>query len=268
MADLLIASTGAPGRSVATLARASARWSRIAFLTVDRSPGANDVSDEHSADLGTGTYDLMASAAGSYHVSTGPTLVRSNGADSEPRAERCGDWPIVGNTQAARELLGEFSDLFVAEQSNEKRAKILRRMAKLGFFLPCLVHPSAVVCRSATMDYGCLVAPQATVETEVQLGMGNIIGPGATVGYECAFGLAVHVSAGAHLGAGARIGGYTHIGIGAIVSEGVTIGQSVTVRAGAVVTDDIPDGVTVAGSPAAILPNGYAHRLAEARIGR
>lgn len=125
-----------------------------------------------------------------------------------------------------------------------------------------LVHPTAVVSPSATLDSGTVVFAGAVVNAGAAAGRGTIVNTGAIVEHDCVLGEAVHLSPGAVLGGGVRVGPGSWIGAGATVIHGITVGGDAIVGAGAVVIRDVPDGATVVGNPARILSAERHHRSA------
>jgi sugar O-acyltransferase (sialic acid O-acetyltransferase NeuD family) len=149
--------------------------------------------------------------------------------------------------------LNDSTELLVAIGDNTRRIELLTAAAKSSASLATLIHPSAQISASATIDAGCVVFAGVVVNARAKVGVGGILNSGATVDHDCALGEGVHVSPGAHLAGDVTIGDRSWIGIGAAVREGVTIGDDVMVAAGAAVIADVPDGATVGGVPARIL---------------
>lgn len=54
-------------------------------------------------------------------------------------------------------------------------------LARAGFVLPVLIHPTAVVSPTAQIGYGSVVDTRATIGPGAQIGAGSIIASGATV---------------------------------------------------------------------------------------
>jgi sugar O-acyltransferase (sialic acid O-acetyltransferase NeuD family) len=122
-----------------------------------------------------------------------------------------------------------------------------------GFEIVSVVHPSAVVSRSAQVGEGATVLAHAVVGAEARLGDDVIVNTGAIVEHDCRVGDHVHVASGAALASGVEIGEGAHIGIGASVRQGVRIGSRSLVGAGAAVVEDVEADVVVAGVPARVL---------------
>jgi sugar O-acyltransferase (sialic acid O-acetyltransferase NeuD family) len=136
---------------------------------------------------------------------------------------------------------------------NAARARIVEQLARLGWPVRSLVHPSATVARGVTVGEGTVILPGAVVNPDAVLGRGAIINSGAVVEHDCLVGDFAHLSPRSALGGGARVGAMVHIGLGAVVLPRVSVGDGSVVGAGAAVIRDVPPGVTVVGVPARLI---------------
>lgn len=116
--------------------------------------------------------------------------------------------------------------------------------------LVTVVHPAAVVARSARLGAGSFVAATAVVATAAEIGVGAIINHGAVVDHDCVLGAFCHVAPNATLGGAVALGRRVLIGSGAVVLPGLRIGDDVVVGAGAVVRQDLTEAGTYVGTPA------------------
>jgi sugar O-acyltransferase (sialic acid O-acetyltransferase NeuD family) len=121
---------------------------------------------------------------------------------------------------------------------------------KYEFNLPVLVHPAAVVSRSAHLGAGTQILALANVAANVTTGDACIINHNASVDHECEIGNGVHIAPGATLCGCVTVGENAFIGAGAVILPRVTIGADAIVGAGAVVTRDVQPESTVIGNPA------------------
>jgi len=160
--------------------------------------------------------------------------------------------PVLGKASDARCFLNDYPDMVIAVGNNQQRMQLLDDVRELGFGLPVICHPSAVISRSAVIGSGCVLFANSVVNPAARLGDGCIINTGATVDHDCVLAEGVHISPGAHLGGVVQVGRISWVGIGASVRELTVIGDQVIVGAGAAVIGDVPDGVIVTGVPAVI----------------
>ena len=115
-----------------------------------------------------------------------------------------------------------------------------------------IVHPSAIVSPSATIQAGAFIGPRAVVNARATIGRGAIVNSGAIVEHDAVVGDYAHVAPGAILLGAAVVGAMAMVGGGAVVLPGVEIGAEATLAAGAVATIAVPPEATAIGVPARI----------------
>ena len=133
---------------------------------------------------------------------------------------------------------------------NFARQRLVEALQARGVGLAIVVHPRAVVSRSATLGPGSVVLALAVINAGARIGRAAIVNTASVVEHDVELGDFAHVSPNATLGGSARLGDRTHLGLGACVLPGITVGARSVVGAGAVVTREVPDGEVVAGVPA------------------
>lgn len=170
--------------------------------------------------------------------------------DAADGRRTCGGWPIDGGTADLIDSAHRFERVIVAIGNNAVRLQKLLVLEASGVRLTTVVHPRAVVSRSASIGDGTVVCAGAVVNPFAIVGRGAIINTCASVDHDCVLGDAVHISPGAHLGGHVRVGDRSWVGIGSSVRHQLTIGPDVIIGAGAAVIRDVSSGLTVAGVPA------------------
>ncbi len=133
--------------------------------------------------------------------------------------------------------------------SNQTRAKLFNKALNLGFSMPSLIHPSAVISPSAKLGAGCVVMPNVIVNANATIGQGVILNSACVVEHECVIGNFAHISPCVALAGNVVVGDFTHVGIGACVIQGITIGQNSTIGAGSVVVQNIGNNCVAYGVP-------------------
>ena len=134
--------------------------------------------------------------------------------------------------------------------TSPRRALLLERVEAIGFAVPVVVSPQAVVNDEVALGLGTAVFDGAVVNSGTLTGRGCIINTNSTLEHDCRLGDNVHVASGATVSGGVTIGNNCMIGVGAMVVQGVSICDDCLVGAGAAVVRDIETPGTYAGVPA------------------
>ena len=150
--------------------------------------------------------------------------------DTLPRSTDGSAWPVVGATGelAACRSVAEFA--IVAIGNNAVRERLQHQLLDLGFKIPNVIHPSAVLAPSARWGVGCAIRAGSVIGTEATLGDGVIVNSGAVVDHHCS------VQDYAHLGTNACMAGGSMLGRGAWMQAGSALGYGVQVPAGTVLS--------------------------------
>jgi sugar O-acyltransferase (sialic acid O-acetyltransferase NeuD family) len=157
--------------------------------------------------------------------------------------------PVLAHDSELEELYRRGYRFFVngvgAATRHRLRWDVYLRLKSAGFYLPNLVHPSAVVEPSAILGEGNHILANAMVGSGSHIANNCIINSGAVVSHDAVLHDNVHVAPGALLAGGVMVGHDTLIGMGAKIYMDVRIGSCVTIHSGCVVNHDIPDGTVL-----------------------
>lgn len=137
-----------------------------------------------------------------------------------------------------------------AMEGRRFRLELHDRFRESGLKPVTLVHPSAVIARSAFIGEGCQIMAGTIIGPEARLGRQCIINTRASVDHENILEEGVEIAPGATLCGLVRVGANSWIAAGATVLPLTKIGRDVIVGAGSLVNRDVPDGITVVGVPA------------------
>lgn len=205
---------------------------------------------------------LVVAGAGG-HARSVIDAIRSSGRDevvacTDPRPDLAGTAidgvPIVGDdsnlpTLRENDVRGACLGLGGAGD-NGPRARLFEHLRSLGFRLPSIVHPSAIVAGSATIGEATVVLAGAVVGAGATIDEDVVVNTGAVVEHDCIIGAHAHIATGALLGGGVIVEELAHIGIGASVIHGIRIGGGAVVGGGSAVIRNVEPQATVAGCPA------------------
>jgi sugar O-acyltransferase (sialic acid O-acetyltransferase NeuD family) len=121
---------------------------------------------------------------------------------------------------------------------NYKRKEIFDYLKKIGFNLPCIASPNAIINEEVSIGEGSVIFDGAIINAYSEIGVGVIVNTNTTVEHDCKIGDYVHIAPGVTINGGVKIGNYSFIGAGATIIQYKTIGEDCIIGAGAVVIDD------------------------------
>lgn len=171
--------------------------------------------------------------------------------DDNPACPGLPGVPYLGPLGRAAALRAEgAAAAHVALGHNATRQRLGEQLLALGYGLPVLRHPSAILADDATCGPGCVLMPRSVLGAAARLGAHSILNTGAILEHDGATGPGCHIAPGAVLGGGARLGARVLVGILAGLRPGVAVGEDATIALGAAVVADVPAGATMAGVPA------------------
>jgi len=156
--------------------------------------------------------------------------------------------PILGTT----ETMASRSDhqFVVAVGDPAIRRRLAHAVTEVGGQLRTLVHPSAVVDRTATIETGSIICPFAMVGTGARVGQNVLVNAHATAAHDTIVGADCVLAPYAALNGHVSLGEGVFVGTHATLLPGVRVGAFAKVSAGSVVHADVESGSLVAGNPA------------------
>ncbi len=167
---------------------------------------------------------------------------------------------VLGGRTILPELLGRgVRHVFLgvgAIGDNHPRAQIFDHLCDIGFQVVNVIHPTAVVSKSAVLGKGVAIMAGVLLNCGVHVGNNVILNTGAAIDHDCRLEDHVHIAPGVVLSGGVRVGMYRHVGTGANVRQNVSIGSEAVIGVGAAVITDVQDRSTVGGVPARVLGRG------------
>ena len=140
--------------------------------------------------------------------------------------------------------------------NNVSRAAVYRRLKDHGTKIATLIHPSAIIAKTARVGEGSVVMANAVINPDALVERGAIINTAAVIEHDNVIDQFVHISPGALLAGNVAVSEFSHVGIGTCVIQGIRIGTNCTIGAGSTVLDDIPDRSTAVGTPAKVIKHG------------
>jgi sugar O-acyltransferase (sialic acid O-acetyltransferase NeuD family) len=163
--------------------------------------------------------------------------------------------PVLGPIDLVRHDLAEASVVVCTGHPGNyfSRKRIVERLALPVERFATLVHPAAVVPRSACLGPGTVLLANVVVTTGLAVGAHVAVMPAAVLTHDDVVGDYATFGAGAKVAGRVAIGEGAYIGSGAMIRESLTIGEWALIGMGAVVTADVPPYEVWAGVPARFL---------------
>lgn len=163
----------------------------------------------------------------------------------------CNGVDVIGGDDLAEQMFSQgLRNAVVAVGDNALRSKIGNRLRDIGFALPPVVHPSAILSSSARIGDGTVIMPLAVVNAAATIGAMVIVNTSAVIEHDCDIGDGAHIAPGCLLGGTVSVGAQTLIGIGSVVRPEARIGDHAVVGAGSTVIGNIERNLVATGSPA------------------
>jgi sugar O-acyltransferase (sialic acid O-acetyltransferase NeuD family) len=131
-----------------------------------------------------------------------------------------------------------------------ERERYVDQVRALGVPFGRLVHPSAVIARSATLGEGVVIGASAVIGARTTISDQVMINRGALIGHHVHVGEFATIQPGAVIGGAGTVGARAYVAMGARVLDRLRIGEGALVGAGAVVTRDVQPHHRVVGVPA------------------
>ena len=164
---------------------------------------------------------------------------------------------VVGQDEDLPDLNANgWTDAFITVGSvgdTTLRQRLFKLVTKIGFTLPSIIDPTAVLAKDVIVGKGCFIGKGAIINAGTCIDEAVIINTGAVIEHECKIGAFAHISPGSVLCGQVIIGEHTHVGAGSVVRQQIHIGNNTLVGAGSVVVKDLPAKVKVFGNPCKVV---------------
>ena len=135
-------------------------------------------------------------------------------------------------------------------RDNNLREIVFKLVKSLDFEFINIIHPSAIISKTAIIGDSVTIFPGVVLNTEVQIGDNSIVATSSTIDHETIVGENFLISAGVTIGANAFINDNALLALGSKIISGIKVGRNALIAAGAVVINDVADNEIVFGIPA------------------
>lgn len=195
---------------------------------------------------------------GGHSKSVIDTIERQNkyeivGVLETPGKENCKyrDYHVIGTDERLEELYengvrNAFVTLGFMGHSSV-RNYMYRELKSIGFTLPSIADPSAIIADDVLIGEGTFVGKGAIINADAIVGKMCIINTRAVLEHEVRVGDFCHISVGTILCGRALVKKNTFVGAGATVIQGIHIGEASMIGAGTTIARDVDDKMLIYG---------------------
>lgn len=127
----------------------------------------------------------------------------------------------------------------IDSKSIASRKRIYDTLKRVGFKLPCIIHPAAILAKDRVLGEGTFVAAAAVINPHVKIGKNVIVNTRSSIDHDCVIGDFAHIAPGAILSGGVKLACDVHIGANATIRQNVRIGEGSLIAAGETVRSDV-----------------------------
>lgn len=159
-------------------------------------------------------------------------------------------YSVIATDNDMQKLVKEYKYAFIAVgqiNSPNNRIQHYQKSIELGFQLPIIISPSAIVSRYATIGAGTIIMNGAILNAGVKVGVNSIINTRALLEHDVSVDDHCHISTGSILNGDVTIGSESFIGSGAVIKQGVSIGKNTLIGMGLSVRHDQADNTRFVG---------------------
>lgn len=160
-------------------------------------------------------------------------------------------YSVIATDDDLQKLANEYQYAIVSVgqiQSPEARIRLYHRAVELGFKMPTIVAPSALVSHHATIGAGTIVMSGALINAGASVGVNCIINTHSLIEHDTSVGNYCHISTGAILNGNVKIGIGCFVGSGTVIKEGVSIGDESIVGMGLTVRHNLIERTRFVGN--------------------
>jgi sugar O-acyltransferase (sialic acid O-acetyltransferase NeuD family) len=159
--------------------------------------------------------------------------------------------PRMAGIEDYRPADGDLLVIAIGDPSTKRQ--VAEKLRARGARFATLIHPSAIVARSARLGEGVVICPQAMVSADASVGQLVIVNALSSVGHDVRIGDYSTLSAHVDLTGFVSLETGVMVGSGAKVLPKVKVGEGATIGAGATVYRNVPAGATVYTAPAKVM---------------
>lgn len=125
------------------------------------------------------------------------------------------------------------------------RRKLYIRLKEIGFTLPEIIDPTAVIAKDVKIGEGSFLGKRVVVNSNAEVGKMVILNTSAIIEHDCKIKNFCHIAVAAVICGGCKIGESAFVGANATIIQSIEVGENVIIGAGSIVKRDIKEGVFI-----------------------
>lgn len=142
------------------------------------------------------------------------------------------------------------ANVFIAIGENYSRQKVYEKYARKGFLFPNLIHPTAVVSKSANLGVGNAVMANAVINPGASIGNHCVINTGSIIEHDCQIGDFVSCAPASVTCGECTLGEGVYLGANASIIHSKIVGEWSVIGSQSAVVKDVDAYTLVQGVPA------------------
>jgi sugar O-acyltransferase (sialic acid O-acetyltransferase NeuD family) len=159
------------------------------------------------------------------------------------------EYPILGNLDNLAFVFDNIAKNAVIsiggiENMNERNI-IYQKLKSIGFLLPNIIHPKAIIEPTVTIGEGNQFFAGTNIGSYSIIGSNCILNSNSVISHDCILGDNIHITPGAILAGGVNVDSNTIIGMGSTINMDTTIGKNVIIFNGKNIFGDISDNTII-----------------------
>lgn len=215
--------------------------------------------------IGAGGFGAVAAsiadsinAAASHPDGAGPwEVIGYADCDAAKRGTRHAERVVHGTIeQAGRAFQGRPLWFFCAIGDNQARAAMVQRALKFGWTPATLVHPSAILDRTAEIGGGSFIGPLVVVSWKTRIGAHVVVDAHVSIGHNAVLMDFCEVFSGARINGNCQVGEYALVGCNGTLLPGTLVGRGAVIGANSLAHGVVAPDTTSVGVPPRIIRRG------------
>jgi len=144
----------------------------------------------------------------------------------------------------------EYAFVTLGSIGNPKnRINLFNKIMNIGFKIPNIIDPSAILSNNIVMGYGNFIGKRAVINSGTIIGNGVIVNTGSIVEHDCKLDNFIHLAPGSILCGNVTISENSHIGAGTVIKQNIMVGSDAIIGVGSVIINNISSNVIAYGNP-------------------